>query len=547
VAYQWRIRHKLLLGMGLVVAIMALLLVGTLKGLSSFRLTMRTFDSKLEELKEAENLKEVIQSLALRGEPNAEPVGEIHRRLVPARNALAQYHAKLKETVERRRDPDNGRREKHQIEAIEAGFALLQAELNKRGVPQIGGPDRPLNNDPLQENHPVRKAIDRLVLSSSDLVGIINGELRDRINVSVSEQRTSVTILVASSIGAVLVMAGLLRFFYVGVARPIRYLEQNVARVAQGDFNHRIELKSGDEIEDLARAFNEMTDRLREMYNNLAQQVNDRSRQLVRSERLAGVGFLAAGVAHEINNPLAAILFASEALEIRFADLCRNSSASGEDQDTIKKYLKMIQEEAFRCKGITQRLLAFSRGGERSRESTDLIEVVQSVLDVVKHLPSCKGKRLEFAAGEPLHAWINAQEIKQVFLNLVVNALDSMDEGGSLTITPRLQDGMAELVFKDTGCGMTPDVLENIFEPFFTRSKTGKGTGLGLSISHRIVTQHHGDIEVSSAGAGQGSTFRVRLPIQPSADEAAGSNEEVLAPEEEFTKLSLARRDRKAA
>ncbi len=253
-AYQWRIRHKLLLGMGLVVAIMALLLVGTLKGLSSFRLTMRTFDSKLEELKEAENLKETIQSLALRGEPSVEPVVAIHQRLQGARKALVQYHDKLKETVDRGRDPDNGRREKHQIDAIGKGFDSLQVELGKRGAPQIGRPDLPLVLDPLQETHPIRKAIDRLVLSSSDLVGIINGELRDRINVSVSEQRTSVTILVASSIGAVLIMAGLLRFFYVGVARPIRYLEQNVARVAQGDFNHRIDLKSGDEIEDLARA-----------------------------------------------------------------------------------------------------------------------------------------------------------------------------------------------------------------------------------------------------------------------------------------------------
>jgi signal transduction histidine kinase len=181
----------------------------------------------------------------------------------------------------------------------------------------------------------------------------------------------------------------------------------------------------------------------------------------------------------------------------------------------------MIQQEAFRCKEITQRLLEFSRGGERRREPTDLGEVIQGVLDVVQHLQSCKGKELKFQPAGRVIAWVNAQEIKSVALNLVVNALDSMDEGGTLTITLRTRDGMAELVFADTGCGMTAEVLENIFEPFFTRSRTGKGTGLGLSISHRIVNQHGGEIEATSPGPGQGSTFMVRLPLKPAEEPKA--------------------------
>ena len=192
----------------------------------------------------------------------------------------------------------------------------------------------------------------------------------------------------------------------------------------------------------------------------------------------------------------------------------------------------MIQQEAFRCKAITQRLLEFSRGGERHREPADLIEMVQAVLEIVQHLQNCKGKHISVESGEwrvesgeaetrhevtppSLVAWVNAQEIKSVVLNLVVNALDSMDEGGQLTIQLEERDGMAELVFADTGCGMTAEVLENIFEPFFTRSRTGKGTGLGLSISHRVITQHGGEIEATSRGPNQGSTFTVRLPLQP--------------------------------
>jgi signal transduction histidine kinase len=217
-------------------------------------------------------------------------------------------------------------------------------------------------------------------------------------------------------------------------------------------------------------------------------------------------------VAHEINNPLASIAFCSEALEQRLAEVRQQGTTEAE---TITRYLKMIQQESFRCKEITQRLLEFSRGGERRREPADLREIIQGVFDVVQHLQSCKGKQLNFRPEGKLVAWVNAQEIKSVVLNLVVNALDSMDEGGNLTVTLSQHAGMAEIVFADTGCGMTPDVLENIFEPFFTRSRTGKGTGLGLSISHRIINQHGGEIEAASAGPGRGSTFTVHLPLQP--------------------------------
>ena len=114
-----------------------------------------------------------------------------------------------------------------------------------------------------------------------------------------------------------------------------------------------------------------------------------------------------------------------------------------------------------------------------------------------------------------------------------------MDEGGRLTIVPTVKDDMVEIVFEDNGCGMTSEVLENIFEPFFTKSRTGKGTGLGLSISHRIITQHGGEIEATSPGPNQGSTFRVRLPLKPPATISNSVGEP--DPEEEFVKLSSAR------
>jgi two-component system NtrC family sensor kinase len=365
---------------------------------------------------------------------------------------------------------------------------------------------------PLIDNPEVRDAIQKLVNTSNELRNVLYDNIKTRTGEAKGYYRNTLTIVISTSVCGILLMAGLLHFFYGWVFYPVRELERGAERVAGGDFDHRIDVHSGDEMEDLAEAFNNMTSRLQEMYRDLAHQVNERSRQLVRSERLASVGFLAAGVAHEINNPLASIAFCSEALESRIAEV---TARSPKDRDVITKYLKMIQQEAFRCKAITQRLLEFSRSGERRREATDLAELVQSVLDVVQHLQNYKGKQVVFEPQTSIRAWVNAQEIKSVILNLVVNALDSMDDKGKLMITLRQRDRMAEMVFTDSGCGMTPEILENIFEPFFTRSRTGKGTGLGLSISHRVITQHGGEIEASSPGLNQGSTFTVRLPLQP--------------------------------
>jgi two-component system NtrC family sensor kinase len=542
VACNWRIRHKLVLGLSLVTAIMALLLSGTLYGLASYRAAMSTSERKLQELKFAVNIKSCITSFKKPIPDRAQQARILFTRIPDIEKAIKEYEFNLKETVERGRASNDGKDEIAYVQALRTDIKEIEAVLtNEVEGARVG---RPGDLD-LLRSKAVSDAIVSIEKDVDDLIGTITNELKDRIESSGKQAQKSIWFLVCTGVSAVLVMTGLLRFFYRWVATPIRDLELGVSRVARGDFQHRIEIHSGDEIEDLAKAYNEMTDKLRAMYENLAQQVNERSRQLVRSERLAGVGFLAAGVAHEINNPLASIAFCSEALESRLAEVLQQSRLGTDDRETIAKYLKMIQEEAFRCKEITQKLLAFSRGGEKSREEVDLAEVVQGVLDMVKHLQNCKGKRIEFHPTGRLAAAVNAQEIKQVFLNLVVNALESMEEDGVLSITHSAHDGFIEFIFTDTGCGMSHDVLENIFEPFFTRSRTGKGTGLGLSISHRIIASHGGEIEASSDGPGKGSTFKVRVPILPPAN-LAESGQDVQDPVEEFLKLTSAKRAKAA-
>jgi two-component system NtrC family sensor kinase len=532
VAFRWRIRHKLMLGLGLVVAVIALLLGGTLYGLARFRTTMKSIDSKHAEWIEAEHFKVAVDRLKASvenssGTPDA--LADCRQTLQDANVALDKYEEKLVDTLRRGRDPNQGFQETGLVDALRHKLARLASAMDKTSKQAIAQPFTATQS--LMEGAGMSELMKNLSTDADDLLGEINNDLTQRSKDGRETIRTSLWIVTSTSILGVVLLVCLLRSFYKWVFYPIHDLEEGAGHVARGDFERRIEVHSGDELEDLAHAFNDMTSRLREMYRDLARQVNERSRQLVRSERLAGVGFLAAGVAHEINNPLASIAFCSEALEGRLANILGQAP---QDTEVITKYLKMIQQEAFRCKGITQRLLEFSRGGERHREPTDLVELVQAVLDIVQHLQNCKGKRITVESGEwrvesgeaargsgyeatlpTLVAWVNAQEIKSVVLNLVVNALESMDEGGRLRIRLEERDGMAELVFADTGCGMNSEVLENIFEPFFTRSRTGKGTGLGLSISHRVINQHGGEIEAASRGPNQGSTFTVSLPLQP--------------------------------
>jgi signal transduction histidine kinase len=508
-----------MLGLGLVAGNIALLLAGTLYGLASYRSTMKRIDSKVAELKAAEAVKDAIRTIR----PLQKNQAENYRN---ARLALVGFQEALKGTLQHGFETEKGvLHMRGLIDDLAQQLDNLEAGVRSITVPRavaMGSSSRE-EGEKAEGINGVLQALER---DSGDLH---NGIYHDFHRCSQDAGRTFKTtlwIVFTISGGGVVLMCGFLRFFYRWVFYPIRDLEEGARRVAQGDFEGKIDVHSGDEMEDLAAAFNDMTGRLREMYRDLARQVNERSRQLVRSERLASVGFLAAGVAHEINNPLASIAFCSEALEQRLYSLLRSeprlaaprtvTGAEPEnDAQVVTKYLKMIQQEAFRCKAITQRLLEFSRGGERRREPTDLAELVQGVLDVVQHLQNCKGKRIAFEPAGRLVAWVNGQEVKSVVLNLVVNALDSMDDGGTLSISLAERDRMAELVFTDTGCGMSAEILENIFEPFFTRSRTGKGTGLGLAISSRVISQHGGEIEAASPGLNRGSTFTVRLPLQP--------------------------------
>jgi two-component system NtrC family sensor kinase len=304
--------------------------------------------------------------------------------------------------------------------------------------------------------------------------------------------------------------------------KPISILLQGSRKVASGDFTHRIVLNTRDELSELASAMNEMTQHFCEIRDNLDRKVRERSNEVIRNEQLASVGFLAAGVAHEINNPMATIAWSAESLESRLIEWVDEYELEAEDPrrqeaDVILKYMRRIQDEAFRIKGITDGLLDFSRLGTSTRTETDLRELVEGIIEMVKHLGKYRSKKLAIHGPATLKVSVCTQSIKQVALNLITNALDSVDTEGHVDIHLDSNHEQVQIRVIDDGCGMSPEVLQHVFEPFFTQKQDGQGTGLGLAIAHRIVTDHQGTLIARSEGPNQGSEFCVILPRQDHA------------------------------
>jgi len=218
------------------------------------------------------------------------------------------------------------------------------------------------------------------------------------------------------------------------------------------------------------------------------------------------------GIAHEINNPLSAVAMAAESLIGRLKEAGDQFGTTESDRELLKTYLEMIQRQSNRCQQITTRVLDFSRNST-ARQRHDLTKIVAEVLDMVSHMSRFGHHTIVFDRSRSYFVDVNAPEIQQVIINLVANGLEAMDAAGTMRIS--IAESLDEVVLtvEDTGCGMTPHVLANLYEPFFTEKLPGKkGTGLGLSITNRIVADHDGRIEASSDGPGCGSTFRVHLP-----------------------------------
>ncbi len=234
-----------------------------------------------------------------------------------------------------------------------------------------------------------------------------------------------------------------------------------------------------------------MADRFQQAEEELQYKVRERSEQLIRSQKLASVGFLAAGVAHEINNPLSAISVAAESLEMRLYEL---DGMKSDDAREIMERIAMIRRESRRCGDITHRLLDFSHGDKAGCVPTDITELIREVLMMVQHLGRYADRVVSFDCDHSVIAEVNAAQMKQVILNLIANGLQATTSGGRVTVRLLEQVDSIVIAIEDDGSGMDEDTLHHVFDPFFTTKEAGQGTGLGLSITHRIIENHAGTI-----------------------------------------------------
>jgi signal transduction histidine kinase len=466
--------------------------------------------------------------------------------VVAAREALASEPAR----VERARQSIERARQK--LEAIE-----LPATLRARVGATLASVDATLRAGAEQ----LEAAADGAALSPvarRELVGRFNRVLNDvaRIAARASREirrieqraraRVRATTLTVAGIGLLTVLgtAALSVWQHRSVMRPIRRIRAGVREIASGRLDRRLAATGDDELADLAGEVNRMAAELHGLYRDLERKVEEASRELVNSERLASVGYLAAGVAHEINNPLGIIAGHAE-LALRRLERAGSEEAGGdrptsppaEAREDVKQTLRVVCDEAFRCKRIIEKLLSLARGGEPARAAVSMRAVAEEVAELVRALPRYRETALwlDFPPDEPLSVRADAVQMKQVMLNLTLNALAAVKPGsGRVRIRGGRSEGWVTLTVADNGRGMDAATVGRVFEPFFTTRRgaaerdestggggPGGGSGLGLSISHAIVTEHGGRLRAASEGPGRGSTFTLELPADRGEDAPA--------------------------
>jgi signal transduction histidine kinase len=534
---HWPIRNKLQLGLGLLAVSVVTLFGSAYYGLYGYRSLVKSLSARSTELPLADQLSQHVADLRVTLSQVDERLVYSADDLLPQKSGMDQqrwdtdvlrqkYRATFvlfRQTLDKYRNTLDANRlrsdeaigddsqERATLVEIDAVLArLYKFDTEGDGVGWVLDSEETVGR--------LRKEIESLRLLAAELPSHLHDRLHTLANEVHSQYRLAIVLAWATIGLATMLLVAAVQLFRKWIARPLATLVDGSREVAAGKFDRRIHLESDDEMHELAEAFNDMTSRFQEIRDDLDCQVRERTKQVVRSEQLASVGFLAAGVAHEINNPLASIAMCSESLESRLSQLLSDvGDGHAAERDVVRSYLDMIQKEAFRCKQITEKLLDFSRMGDPERHNTDLRELVEGVIEMVCHLGKNQSKDVRLAPGTPVIAEVCPQEIKQVVLNLITNALDSVDGGGTVAVSVAGRGADAIVVVEDNGCGMTDEVIQHLFEPFFTRRRNGQGTGLGLSITYRIVEEHHGQIVAQSGGPGKGSKFTVTLPLRQPA------------------------------
>ncbi|HSE85118.1 MAG TPA: ATP-binding protein [Candidatus Binatia bacterium] len=295
---------------------------------------------------------------------------------------------------------------------------------------------------------------------------------------------------------------GFIFIITVRMTNPIEKLTVAAKCIEEGDLQYRVSIKRDDEIGSLASAFDQMAERLMQRERELKESQNT----LRRADRLSSLGLLTAGLAHEIRNPLVAIRTFTQLLPERY-----------EDAEFREGFQGLALKEVDRICGLINDLLSFARPSRPNVAEENMNDVVDGIARILETEAKEKGVEIirGFASNLP-RVWIDREQLKQVFMNIILNAIQAMKAGGSIFISTRIasrnddSDQFVQVEIRDTGVGIPPENLERIFDPFFTSKD--EGSGLGLSISHQIIQEHGGYFTVESK-VGVGTTFFINLPI----------------------------------
>jgi two-component system NtrC family sensor kinase len=341
-------------------------------------------------------------------------------------------------------------------------------------------------------------------------VGVLEAKYAD-----MRKNAFSVLVLIIVASMALAILLGY--FLEKKIMGPVHQLIMASQEVSKGNLSPKIGQVSKDELGVLQQTFTDMIASIKERDELRNAAAEDR---LLQSEKQASMGRLAAGVAHEINNPLTGVLTFTRIL-LRNKDIGEKNLS----------YLQKIAESTVRVKNIVKGLLDFSRQTALDREPTEINRLIRGVISAMENQALIKGVTIQFNAGEDLPVLtMDRNQIQSVVINLIINALDAMEQGGTIVISTGISLSASdtgkrgvEIAVTDNGCGIPPEDLDKLFEPFFTTKEVGKGTGLGLAVSYGIVQRHGGTIRVQSE-VGRGSTFTVWLPIEEQVEQDEDSS-----------------------